>query len=86
MLVSSLAIAGTLIFPTSALTVLITVAAVTAASAGWRRWLFVAGTYAAVVVALCWDVASHTSLLSSFANEPVEVGPETVTVAASPSM
>lgn len=74
-LVSSVSIAGTIIFPTSPLTALIALAAITAAATGWRRWLFVAGTYCAVVVALCWDVMSHTSLLSSFANEPAEGTP-----------
>ena len=74
-LVASLAIAGTVIFPTSAFTVLVAAAAITAATTGWRRWLFVVGAYVAVVVALCWDVASHTSLLANFANEPAEGTP-----------
>ncbi|GAA2056676.1 histidine kinase [Leifsonia soli] len=74
-LVSALAIAGTVMFPTSPLTVLVAVAAVTAATSGVRRWLFVAGTYLAVVVSLSWDVVTHASLLAGFVNNPGEGTP-----------
>lgn len=74
-LVSLVAVAGALVFPTTPLPALVALAAVTAATAGWRRWALVAVTYVAVLVALCWDVASHVSLLSDFVGEPAEGTP-----------
>jgi signal transduction histidine kinase len=74
-LVSLLAIGGTLVFPTSPLLALISIAAVTVVTTGWRRWALVVGTYLAVVVALCWDVATHGSLLAGFVGDPAEGTP-----------
>lgn len=74
-LVSAIAVAGTLVFPTTPLAALIALAAVTAALTGWRRWVLVAGTYLAVTVALCWDIAAQTSLLADFANSPAAGSP-----------
>lgn len=76
MLVSSLAIGGAVVFPTTPLPALVSLAAVTAVTTGWRRWAFVAAAYLATVVALCWDVASHVSLLSDFVGEPAAGTPE----------
>ncbi|MEN0083632.1 MAG: histidine kinase [Leifsonia sp.] len=73
--VSLVAVAGALVFPTTPLPALVALAAVTAVTAGWRRWALVAATYLAVLVALCWDVASHVSLLSDFVGEPAEGTP-----------
>jgi signal transduction histidine kinase len=55
--------------------VLVSVAAVTAVTTGWRRWALVTGTYAAVVVTFCWDVATHGSLLAGFVGDPPEGTP-----------
>ena len=74
-LTSLLAIAGSVVFPTTPLPALVAVAAVTAAVTGWRRWALVTGTYIGVVVTLSWDVASHVSLLADFVNEPAEGTP-----------
>lgn len=75
LLVSVLAISGTIVFPTSPMTVLVSVAAVTAATSGWRRWALVVGTYVGVVVAFSWDVATHASLLAGFVGDPAEGTP-----------
>ncbi len=74
-LVSLLAVGGALIFPTTSLPALVACAAVTAALTGWVRWALVVGTYAAVVVSFCWDIAAHVSLLADFVNSPAEGTP-----------
>ena len=74
-LVSLVAIGGTVIFPTSPLAVLVSVAAVSAVTTGWRRWALVAGAYGAVIVTLSWDVATHGSLLAGFVGYPAEGTP-----------
>lgn len=73
--VSATAVALTLVIPTTPLPALVACAAVSAAMTGWRRWVLIAGTYAATVVAFCWDIASHVSLLSNFVGEPAEGTP-----------
>jgi signal transduction histidine kinase len=70
LLVSILAIGGALVIPSTPLPALIACAAVCAVRRGRLRWLLIGGTYAVTVVALCWDLASSISLLSSFVGEP----------------
>ncbi|WP_157780327.1 histidine kinase [Leifsonia xyli] len=74
-LVSALAIGGAIVFPTTPLPALVACAAATAAMTGWRRWAIVAGTYVAVFVSFCWDIAAHVSILSDFVNAPAEGTP-----------
>ncbi|WP_374009880.1 sensor histidine kinase [Leifsonia sp. LS-T14] len=74
-LVAGIAVTLTVVFPTTPLVALVACAAVVAATARWIRWLFIVGVYAATVVSFCWDVASHTSLLSDFVGEPAEGTP-----------
>ena len=64
--VSCIATAAVLVVPTTALPALVALAAVTAARTGWRRWGLIAGTYAATIVAFCWDLAGPQSYLGSF--------------------
>jgi len=73
--VVSVAVAFTLVFPTTPLVALVACAAVVAATAGWFRWLFIVAVYAATVVSFSWDVASHVSLLSDFIGGPTEGTP-----------
>ncbi len=76
LLVSGLAIGGALVIPTTSLPALIACAAVAAVTRGRRRWLLIAGTYAATVVALCWDVMGHRSFLASIINQAAMGTPE----------
>lgn len=69
--VAVLAIAITLIFPTTPLTALIALATVTAVRRGRLRWLLIVAAFLSTVVALVWDVLARTSLLGDFIGEPV---------------
>jgi len=80
LVVSILATGAALILPTTALPSLIALAALTAARAGWVRWVMVAATYVAVIVALCWDVASDHSYLAGLAGDPAPGSPERVSL------
>lgn len=73
--VSLLAVGVTLAFPTSPVAVLVSLAAVTAITTGWRQWAFIAATYAAVVVSLSWDVMTNASLLAGLVGDPPEGTP-----------
>lgn len=77
-LVSAIATACTLVMPTTPLPALIALAALTAVRTGWWRWGMIAASYAATVVSFCWDIASHTSLLSNFFDAPAEGTPARV--------
>lgn len=68
-LVATVAIAASLIFPTTPFVALTAVAGGVAASRGGTRWLLVAGAYAATVVSFLWDVSSTSSLLAAFVDD-----------------
>lgn len=74
-LVAAILTGLTFLVPTTPLPALVALAAVVYARKGWLRWVFVAATYAATMIALCWDVTAPVSLLSAFAGNPAQGSP-----------
>lgn len=66
--VSAILTAVTFAVPTSALPALIALAALTYARKGKVRWGLIVATYAATIVAFCWDLAGADSLIAIMFN------------------
>jgi signal transduction histidine kinase len=66
--VSAILTIVTLAIPTSALPPLIALAALTYARKGMVRWGLIVATYAATIVAYCWDLAGADSLIAIIIN------------------
>src|SRR5690606_14506775 len=65
-LIASVAIGVSLIFPTTPFVALTALTGAVAVTRGGTRWLLIAGGYAATIVSFLWDVFSTSSLLSAF--------------------
>lgn len=80
-LVNAVAVGATIVFPTVALPVLVSVAAVAAARTGRRRILSVGATWLAVSASLWWNLGLERSGYASTIGQS-EVGPESRVVLA----
>jgi signal transduction histidine kinase len=70
-LVSLVAIVGTLVFPTTPLPALVAIAAVAFARTGRVLWMLIAATWLATAVSCLWDVEAPTSYIADVAGGSV---------------
>lgn len=75
-LVTGVAVALSLLIPTSAMPALVAVAASVAARRGATRWLLIVGAWGATISAYLWDLSSRNSLLANFIADAAIGSPE----------
>lgn len=76
--VAGIAMALSLVIPTSAMPALVAVAAAVAVRRGIVRWLLIGGAWAATIAAYLWDLSSRTSLLANFIGDAAVGSPERI--------